>query len=692
MRTDNINILQDTLAILNQGYYIRNGKKKHLKLNRKQMQKCTVYLPEDIEKIAASKDFPHVHMLGRMGCGVENRDSFSLARQRYEDCSYMFSRDKEERILVLNLANPVNPGGGVRRGARAQEEDLCRKSSLLASLESTSAKKYYRYNKSLHTYMGSDAIIITPDVEIIKDEKGNLLDESVIVSVMTCAAPMISDGLEGLTQQEYETLVYNRITGMLKVAAYLGYQVLVLGAFGCGAFDNDARIVSDLFYKALKDFDFDGMKAKDFFRRIDFAVLCSSRNLYNYEQFARNFDNFYREEDQLETDRAMERIRETEVNLDQIRGCLIGGAIGDALGYSVEFLREDEIFELYGEDGITEYKLENGKAIISDDTQMTLFTANGLLVGDTRGCMRGIMAEPYVYVAGAYHDWYLTQTSTFERVNRHERHTREGGRSWLLDVPEMYARRAPGGTCLSALALDFDHERDYIADPLNKSKGCGGIMRVAPLALQYIPGVSFFGDMKELQMEGARIAAITHGHPLGYMPASVLTHIIGLCVGERETMTLKEIVEEARDTATQAFDGDQNLTELVRIINLAMELAENDAPDLENIHRLGEGWVAEETLGIALYCALKYEKDFSRAVIASVNHNGDSDSTGAVTGNILGALTGYEAIEEKWKNNLELHDVILEMADDLCHGSQMSEYRSYTDKVWMRKYGAMRWR
>ena len=172
----------------------------------------------------------------------------------------MFTDEHSKEILVLNLANPVNPGGGVRRGARAQEEDLCRKSSLLLSLESADAGRYYNYNRALNTYMGSDAIIITPKVEIIKDDNGALLNDSVIVAVMTCAAPCLRKGFEGLTQRQYEDLMYNRILGMLRCAAYMGYKNLVLGAFGCGAFGNDARVVSDLFFKALKEFDFDGMK------------------------------------------------------------------------------------------------------------------------------------------------------------------------------------------------------------------------------------------------------------------------------------------------------------------------------------------------------------------------------------------------------------------------------------------------
>ena len=688
MRVDNINMLNDTMAIMDRGYYEVNGKRVNLKLSKNERKEISVFLPKDVERISDNKDFPHVHVMGRIGVGCVNMDSYSLAIKRYSDCAYMFS-EKSKPILVLNLANPVNPGGGVRRGSKAQEEDLCRKSSLLLSLESLEASVYYKYNKSLNTYMGSDAVMITPQVEIIKDENGDLLDESVIVSVMTCAAPMLRDGMEGLTDQEYRDMVYGRITGMLKVAAYLGYEVLILGAFGCGAFSNDAHVVSDLFYKALKEFDYDGMKAKDFFRRIDFAVLSRSADQYNYKEFARNFSDFYREEDAEDVADALERVKETEVNLDRIRGSLVGGAIGDALGYAVEFLQEDQIFRKYGSEGITEYDLVNGKALISDDTQMTLFTANGILVGDTRLSMRGIGGDPKAYVPNAYLDWLKTQESDINSVNHHERYTEKGGYSWLLDVPELYVRRAPGNTCLSALETRAKegYVGSFINSPINRSKGCGGIMRIAPLALKYRSGENFYGDIEQIDMEAAELSAITHSHSLGYMPSAVVSHIISRILCSYDEMSLKDMVLEARDSVSKLFAGDKNLPVLVDIINRAVRLSEEaDADDLDNIHALGEGWVAEETLGIALYCALKYQNDFSKAMITAVNHKGDSDSTGAVTGNILGALVGYTAIDSRWKKNLELLDVILEVADDLCHGCQMSEYSHYQDPAWITKY------
>lgn len=675
MREKNIAAFQDTLKIFEQGFCVKDGRKIKTKLSKAELAINRVYLPEDVAKVVACTDFEHVHCIGRCGVGCDNADSFSLAVDRYEQCSYMFDNDDALPILVLNLANPVHPGGGVRKGAKAQEEDLCRRSSLLLSLEHESASRYYRYNKRLNTKMGSDAVIITPNVEVVKATDGSLLDESVIVSVMTCAAPMIKRGMEGLSQDEYEQLIYERITGMLKIAAYEGYKVLVLGAFGCGAFGNDAKLVSNLFYKAMKDFDYDGMMLKDFFQRIDFAVLDNTKDKYNYNEFMRNFGNFYREEDLKETNRVNEKIYGREKYLNQIRGCMVGGAVGDALGYAVEFDMESEIFSRYGDSGITEYELnqDSGKALISDDTQMILFTANGILVGETRVCTRGIGGAPSTYMLRAYQDWLKTQDNAYvgrERI------------SWLLDVPELYSRRAPGNTCLSAL-YESDSGKyceSYVDSRVNDSKGCGAVMRVAHLGIHYedVP-------VETLMEEAAEISAITHGHELGYMPSAALTYILNQIVYS-EGKRLHEIVTDAIRKIHDMYADTKHINTLCSILEKATELATNEENDIDNIHELGEGWVAEEALAIAVYCALRHSDDFSNCIIAAVNHNGDSDSTGAIAGNIIGAYLGYEKIDKKWTENLELIDVILEMSDDLCHGCQLAEFSSYSDPVWESKY------
>lgn len=357
---------------------------------------------------------------------------------------------------------------------------------------------------------------------------------------------------------------------------------------------------------------------------------------------------------------------------DRIRGCLFGGAAGDALGYPVEFLSDDDIRVQYGDKGITRYSLDpkSHKALISDDTQMTLFTANGLLFGNTRGSLRGIGAALSYYVAFAYRDWFWTQENVFGEKPEHPV-------SWLLDVPELYSRRAPGMTCLSALKERMKvlgSEEDFIRNPINNSKGCGGVMRVAPLGL--IP-------LNRAAWEAAQVAAFTHGHPLGYMSASVLAQLIHGIV--RDCLDLKGALNGALDEVVSLFAGNRYLGELLQIVSRAVELTGNDRPDRDNIRELGEGWVAEEALAISLYCALRHVDSFSDGIIAAVNHGGDSDSTGAITGNILGALVGYGAISGKWKRNLELAEVIREISDDLDHGCVLIDDYSCGEE-WEEKY------
>ena len=284
---DKTEMLRDTLKAIDRGYYVKDGKKIALKYGRDAHSEAVVFLPDEIERIKRAKVGTRT-VMGRCSYICENTDSFSMAlKMNAREAG--FSRGEKKEVLVLNFANPVNPGGGVRGGARAQEEDLCRCSTLLASLESRDAAPYYEYNKILDYYTGSDAIIITPHVEIIKDRSGEPLDEPVAAAVITCAAPIYSAVLCGMDKDEYRDMFYRRIDGMLKCAAYCGYSKLVLGAFGCGAFGNDAAEVSDMFYDVLKKFDYCGNRESDVFDCIAFAVLDRSDSQYNYNEFRRNF-------------------------------------------------------------------------------------------------------------------------------------------------------------------------------------------------------------------------------------------------------------------------------------------------------------------------------------------------------------------------------------------------------------------
>lgn len=359
-------------------------------------------------------------------------------------------------------------------------------------------------------------------------------------------------------------------------------------------------------------------------------------------------------------------------DIKKYQGCLLGGAVGDALGYAVEFLQDAQIFRMYGKDGITNYSLVDGVAQISDDTQLTLYTANGLLLGTTRGMIHGTMESYPSYIALCYQDWLKTQRTD-------EFGFEAGEFSWLNNISEMNHSRAPGNTCIHYLT---HNNLGSTTAPKNNSKGCGGVMRVAPIGL-YLEGKGITSD--EIDRIGAETAALTHGHELGYIPAAALVHIVN-AVSHSETIRLEEAVTDAIRTMARLFPTAYHMGDFVKLMEKTITLSKNDFDDLDCIRQLGEGWVAEETLAIAIYCALKHQSSFEKGIIASVNHSGDSDSTGAVTGNILGSYLGVDAIPEKYLTNLELRDVILEMANDLFYDYKINEYGSYLDNIWKHKY------
>lgn len=330
--------------------------------------------------------------------------------------------------------------------------------------------------------------------------------------------------------------------------------------------------------------------------------------------------------------------------LARFRGCLLGGAVGDALGAPVEFMRRDAILGRFGPQGITDYTpVYGGLGCITDDTQMTLFTAEGLLRGYVHGCCRG-MASMTSVMGYAYLRWLHTQG---ESCKAYPDTTPSG---WLIQQPALHHQRAPGNTCLSAL-----RNMEHIGRPAhNDSKGCGGVMRVAPVGLfvwrQGESVAKAFGW-------GTDVAALTHGHPTGSLTGGVLAALIFALL---DGATLPE----ALATAKALLQGAAGHEETLHAIEQAEKYAASELPAPQAIAQLGEGWVAEEALAIAVYCAL-VARDLEHGIILAVNHDGDSDSTGAIAGNLLGTLHGESAIPARWLEPLELREVISEVAQDL---------------------------
>lgn len=363
-----------------------------------------------------------------------------------------------------------------------------------------------------------------------------------------------------------------------------------------------------------------------------------------------------------------------EKSLESFRGCMLGGAVGDALGYAVEFMNNEQIRETYGDAGITRHTLIKGKALVSDNTQMTLFTANGILVGMTEEYMRGSRRTMERYLHNAYMDWQKTQRLTS---------TAATGRScWLYNVSAMHSVRAPGGTCLRSLNSGIMGTMEH---PINTSKGCGGIMRVAPIGLYFDQAKYALSD---ISMIGARSAALTHGHPLGFITAAALVHIINQIVyGDFSGKdALHDIIKDCQHAMRSQFAAYEKVERMNELIDTAIDYAAKDLPDAQAIAKLGEGWVAEEALAVSIYCALKYQNDFESAVIAAVNHSGDSNSTASIMGNILGAYLGISAIPAHFLEHLELYKVIEEITLDLFSDCHMRLDSPARDAKWVSKY------
>lgn len=321
--------------------------------------------------------------------------------------------------------------------------------------------------------------------------------------------------------------------------------------------------------------------------------------------------------------------------LNRSLGCLLGGAVGDALGAPVEFSSRPQIIRQFGVSGIRDFAIAYGRVgAITDDTQMTLFTAEGCLRAVTSNFAAG-SEDALTTMRRAYMRWLLTQG-----VNGDAQIERTG---WLIEQRELFSHRAPGNTCLSALRREGGEKND--------SKGCGGIMRVAPC------GIIHTGDPARAFERGLAAAKLTHGHPTGYLSAAVFAAIIAeLMVGK----PLIESIQTSRTILIRSHAHQETLVALDAAVHLA---AANEQPEAA-IPALGEGWIAEEALAISVYCALT-ASNLEEGIVTAVNITGDSDSTGAIAGNLLGAMAGAAVIPQRWLAQLELRDVIETVAQDL---------------------------
>lgn len=312
--------------------------------------------------------------------------------------------------------------------------------------------------------------------------------------------------------------------------------------------------------------------------------------------------------------------------------CLLGGAVGDALGYPVEFVTSGAVIvAAHGIDAPKRLlRCEDGLVHISDDTQMTLFTAEGLAAAQTVDA-----------VHAAYQRWLWTQMP-----ERFERPDYFGG---LVDIDALQARRAPGNTCVSALLDNFELGRTpTLQEPPNRSKGCGAVMRSAPFGLRAAEREGAFALARDA-------AVLTHGHPSGYLAAAYFAALI-------YDLARGATLVEARGAADALLVREAGHEETRDALEATRTMS---APTYDAIEALPNGgWVAEWALAIAVACSsgvdVANERSVAQALWRAAAHGGDSDSTASITGNLLGAMGAV--LPAAWLDELELHDVIMQTA------------------------------
>lgn len=302
----------------------------------------------------------------------------------------------------------------------------------------------------------------------------------------------------------------------------------------------------------------------------------------------------------------------------QAQGILLGLALGDALGAPTEFMRLDpDILRTYGMAGIQEPPTP---ALYTDDTQMTLALLQGVLEA-------GIDAPPEVMmpvVAQHFLAWGIS--------------------------PEN--NRAPGTTSMRAIA-NLRAGYDWRTSGIASSKGCGSAMRVAPLGYLY-------QHQPERLREVAHLSGlITHGHPAAVAASIGAAYAVKLALDGVPPETYLARMLAFTDGISE--DYDRALLRVGHVLTLGSEA--------HAMRHIGEGWVGEEAVALALYCVLRYSDDYVRAVQRAANSDGDSDSIACIAGGIMGARLGLTAIPESWRARCENQELLMEL------GRQMKEAR-----------------
>lgn len=357
---------------------------------------------------------------------------------------------------------------------------------------------------------------------------------------------------------------------------------------------------------------------------------------------------------------------------DSYRGCLLGLAIGDAMGYPVDTKTWQQIQEEYGPYGLMGYDLRNGYAEVSSHTQLAAFSCNGLLLGLTRGQVYGKMAPFVRYVGLAQQEWAIGQRRYDQPSRNH---------CWVFRVSEMRHRHSTDTRMVETLNRG---KLGSLEDPVNRYD--------TPASLAAGISAGLFSDLGKLKQEeidrlGAESVALTHGHPLAFLPGAVAAHLIGSCL-RHPNKRLKVLVNEALSALQAQFvrEYPREVGQITALVEQAVSLAEERLVQPYDVMERLKCDTGAEVLAGAIYAAMLCEEDFDNAMVIAVNHSGRSAAASCLAGAILGARLGEQALPEFYMDGLYIADVLRELADDLVQGCPMVRGSLLFDGDWESKY------
>lgn len=354
-----------------------------------------------------------------------------------------------------------------------------------------------------------------------------------------------------------------------------------------------------------------------------------------------------------------------DLRLSGCCGCLLGLAIGDAMGSSIDKKSWEEICESYGPNGLLGYDMQSDYAEVTSYTQLAAFVANGLMLNAARG-----QGDAYLrYITLALREWAKSQGFLAGA---------EKTACWLAQVPKMRRRVSMDTRMVDTLSRE---QLGSPERPVNSSEGPGGITAAVPVGMFYESDRMAADQIGQL---GASAVAMIHGAPEAFLSGAVVAYAIAGILQEPSTPLLKQF-RQALDAVRGQYA--QQHPEGIQVLEGLLEKAFSLAADPEITPLVAMTILgcttAAECLAGAVYACSVHMGNFDEALITAVNHSGRSGAVGALTGAVMGARMGAEELPEFYLESLEVGDVLRELAEDMAKRRQITRI---FDDDWDHKY------